>query len=190
MANNFWTAGFEPKRSHRWYLQFTDDSLGKLSFACKKVDKPSFKVTEITHQYLNHKFYYPGRLEWNPITITLANIMESDANATQIIHTITVEAGYQFPIKGAMQAQNNAFTLSKSRYNQLINQISIHQINSAGDTIEKWTLVNPIFTDIKFASGLSYENEDIVEMSFGVDYDYATLNVGLDVSAADPVRPL
>jgi hypothetical protein len=103
--------------------------------------------------------------------------MEEDANATAAIHQITVDAGYQFPIKAAVEATGFASTtLSKLAYKGAIKEISIHQINSLGNTIEKWTLVNPIFTDIKFASGLSYENEDIVEMSFGVDYDYATLN--------------
>lgn len=185
MANNFWQSGLEPKRSHRWFLQFGANAAGglnEISFACKKVDKPSFKINEVVHQYLNHKFYYPGRLEWNPITVTLANINDGNIDASRIVHLITADAGYIFPLKPAYQATGtndfSSSTLSKAKFKELIGQVSIAQINSEGTVIERWELNNPIFTDIKFSSGLNYEQEDIVEMSFGIDYDWAEFTPG------------
>lgn len=174
----FWDAALEPKRSHRWYIQFTSDLIN-VQFTLKKTDKPSMKVNEVKHQYLNHSFYYPGRVEWNPITVTMANIHEGSVDNTQILHNIVVQAGYQFPQAAAKDSTgntNNLTTISKKALNSGIGKLQIVQINSVGDAIEVWELKNPLFTDIKFSSGLSYESDEIVECSMGIEYDWATLN--------------
>lgn len=175
----FWTDANEPKRSNRWYIAFTTADLLDVQFTLKKTDKPSMKVNEVKHQYLNHSFYYPGRVEWNPITVTMANINEGTVDNTKALHNIVVQAGYQFPQAAARDSgdnSNNLTTISKKRLNTGIGSVDIIQINSVGEAIEVWSLKNPLFTDIKFSSGLSYESDEIVECSMGIEYDYAILN--------------
>ena len=51
------------------------------AYLLKKVSKPSFTISETPHKYLNHTFYYPGRVEWNTVSMTLADPVEPDAAA-------------------------------------------------------------------------------------------------------------
>ena len=56
MAEKFWAdARLEPKRQHRWLLNLD----GIDAFVIKTVQKPSFSVSETTHQFFGHQFYYP-----------------------------------------------------------------------------------------------------------------------------------
>ena len=65
----FWSdgTGYEPKRAYRWILSIDDIEV----YTIKKVSKPSFTVSESSHQYLNHTFYYPGRVEWSTVSFSL-----------------------------------------------------------------------------------------------------------------------
>ena len=68
----FWEGQVEPLRKNRWKMNipnFKDETKSggtgdQYTYALKKVDKPKAKIGEITHKYMNHFFYYPGRLEW------------------------------------------------------------------------------------------------------------------------------
>lgn len=169
---SFWNTGLEPKRQNRWFMTF-GASLGGIQYAVKKTDKPSAKVNEVMHKYLNHIFYYPGRVEWNPITVTLASVAGTE-NMEKLIHEVTVQSGYTFPqstVPAAMQ------TIAKKKFgtNLGANSLIIHQINTEGKVIEAWKLNNPFFTEVKMGD-LDYSNDEIVEMSITIQYDWADLN--------------
>ena len=75
----FWAdAVTEPKRAYRWVMNFR----GIDQWVMKKVTKPNFTVSEAEHSFLNYKFFYPGRVEWNDITCTLVDPISPDASAT------------------------------------------------------------------------------------------------------------
>ena len=57
----------DPKRQFRWLVTFGNSDLK--SWYAKSVKKPSFQIGETPHQFINHTFYYPGRLTWNEITL-------------------------------------------------------------------------------------------------------------------------
>ena len=92
----FWSSpGLEPKRQYRWLLSFGQVNDKLPSYICRKVDKPTFNVTESEHTFLNHKFYYPGRVEWQEVSVTIVDPIDLDAaNALQ---KIIQEAGYRIP---------------------------------------------------------------------------------------------
>ena len=79
---SFWnSASVEPYRQFRFLVEMTitypgaaADAKKSLSFFAMKVDKPTFKVGEYNHKFLNHQFNYPGRLVWDPLTITMVDI--------------------------------------------------------------------------------------------------------------------
>lgn len=191
----FWNTGAEPKRSNRWFVSIANRP--QLQYALKKIDKPSFKVNEITHKYLNHEFYYPGRVEWNPISMTIASVTnvgilakDFDAfkeDATFAIHSVFVKAGYIFPKGADATTAAQKTTLSKEKMNKEIGELSIKQINSDGKVIESWLLYYPQFTTITYGS-LNYENDEIVDITVGIEYDWAELNpdgsVGRDIRIA------
>ena len=77
-TDGFWSdANLEPKRKFRWVLNFA----GVPQWIVKKVSKPTVNISEAEHTFLNYKFYYPGRVEWDEISLTLADPVNPDASA-------------------------------------------------------------------------------------------------------------
>lgn len=169
--STFWSQmAQEPKRQHRWYINFAGNngSLQQLRFAAKKVTKPGAKINATPHKYLNHVFNFPGRLEWEDITIDFASVTLPDA--TGLVEFITQAAGYILPVN-----EFDVQTMSKQKFEAAIGDINIVQIDAEGTPIETWTLYRPFFTSIKYGD-LDYENEGILSISVGVKYDWASLN--------------
>jgi hypothetical protein len=171
----FWSnAGPEPKRQYRWYIQFGSQTAGldNLRYALKKVDKPKAKVNTVQHKYLNHFFNYPGRLEWEDISLTFASI--TDPDATKVLNDVLLNSGYQIPTQGNI-AEPPLKTISKTGAVKAIgNSVKIAQINPSGAEIEVWELYNPFFINVQFG-GLDYSSEEIVEIQCTMKYDWATL---------------
>ena len=167
MAESFWSDSIvEPKRAYRWTLLLG----GIPQWMCKKVSKPSFAVSETEHVYLNHKFYYPGRVEWNTVTVTLADPVAPDAAATMV--NIIKAAGYSLP-DGQANAEKS--TISKAAAVTALGSVKIQQLGADGSPIEEWELVNAWVKDVKFVE-LDYTSDDMVDVELELRYDYAVLN--------------
>lgn len=167
MAESFWSdSKVEPKRAYRWILLLG----GIPQWMCKKVSKPSFAVSETEHTYLNHKFYYPGRVEWNTVTVTLADPVAPDAAKTMV--DIIKNAGYSLPLD---QGKAEASTISKKNAVEALGTVRIHQLGADGEVIEEWELVNAWVKDVKLGE-LDYESDDMVDVELELRYDYAMLN--------------
>tara|TARA_R100000152_G_C6709059_1_gene137006 strand:+ start:219 stop:788 length:570 start_codon:yes stop_codon:yes gene_type:complete len=164
---SFWSDASEgvkdPKRQFRWIL--VNDHIPV--YTLKKVSKPSFTVQESTHKYINHTFYYPGRVEWNTISLTLADPVDPDgaATMTDIIRT----GGYSPAMDETMLS-----TMSKSKATNALGRVEIQQIDSDGDMIEKWILWNPWIKDVKFGD-LDYDGDDLTDIEIEIRYDWAYL---------------
>ena len=182
----FWNTAPEVNRQYRWYINFGGTGLNNISFALKKAAKPTMKISEVTHKYLNHFFYYPGRVEWDPIQISFASVKGLEGNLTTAatLYKILQDSGYQYPGEYAKDRK----TISKvGAVGQLTSadadavgkggaSIELIQIDAEGKTLESWYLFNPFFTEVKFDS-LDYSSEDILNVDATIKYDYATLGV-------------
>lgn len=69
--------------------------LDDVRYALKKVDKPKAKIAEVTHKYLNHFFYYPGRLEWESVNLTIAASLKPSVDDK--LYNALTDAGYVYP---------------------------------------------------------------------------------------------
>ena len=168
----FWNDGTvqDPKRAYRWVLRNGNIPI----YTLKKVTKPSFTVTETPHKYLNHTYYYPGRVEWNTITMTLADPVAPDAAA--IVTKMIKESGYS-PATKADDLQ----TMSKMSSVAALGSFVIAQLDHEGKDIETWTLKNPWIKDVKYGE-LDYESDDLTAIELEIRYDYASI----ETSAGDP----
>ena len=97
----FWAEpGTEPKRSYRWIMRLnTNDPSSKLdSYLIKRTSRPSWSLTESQHVFLNHTFYYPGRVQYNELWSTVSKAGWGGANlgSPQIIQLD--EAGEEIEI--------------------------------------------------------------------------------------------
>lgn len=173
----FWSngTGDEPKRAYRWIL----DIGGIAAYTIKKVSKPSFTISESSHQFLNHTYYYPGRTEWSTVSFTLVDPVDPDMAAKLL--TVIKESGYQ-PIDRDTIGNGQLATMNKKSALKAIGEPKIQQLDEKGEPVEIWTLHNAWIKDVKFGE-LDYSSDDMVELQVEMRYDYATHSSGFGVRA-------
>jgi hypothetical protein len=154
----------EAKRVYRWLLY-----IGTLDpWIAKKVTKPSFTMTETKHSYLNHTYYYPGRVEWQTIDVTLVDPALPDI--AQTVMAIMEGSGYIVPASPTHTPR----TIGKDTAGDALGGVKIEQIDSFGKMVERWTLKGAFLKDAKFPE-LSYDADDIAEITLTLRYDWAEL---------------
>ena len=173
----FWNeAALEPKRKFKFLVRFGAASEGLPSFIAKKCDKPSFDVSETPHDFLGHKFYYPGRVTWKEVTATvidpagsggagdedLSTVTAASTDVTDAVYKLLLRAGYQSPtaagaaITGAGTG-STLRTMAKGTATRQFDQIQIIQIDANGDALETWTLNNAWVKSVNFGN-LDYQS--------------------------------
>mgnify|MGYP005821409341 CR=1 FL=1 len=182
----FWSTNFgenvslkDPKRQFRFKVEFTgiqSANGGALLWYAKTVNKPSYTVASSEHTYLNHKFYYPGAVTWNDITLTLVDPVGPDMSAT--LSDIIVQSGYSPPTDA-----NQMGTMSKAKAAGALGTVFITQIDGNGDELEKWTLTNAFIGEVKYGD-LAYGTDDLTELSVTLKYDWAKLEVQSEEGSA------
>tara|TARA_R100001086_G_scaffold143783_2_gene75755 strand:- start:110 stop:688 length:579 start_codon:yes stop_codon:yes gene_type:complete len=181
----FWSAqynpGSEPKRNYRFQITFEGltGQNGPIVWFAKKVGKPKFTVTEAKHSFMDHHYYFPGRVEWDKISMTLVD--PASPNATANILQLIVDSGYKIPASA-----NSQFTsMSKGKaQSAFISNILIQQIDADGKIIEQWTLHNPFITNVGLPE-LAYDNDDLGEIELELRFDYAVCDVSGGVASND-----
>ena len=171
---SFWNqASVEPKRQFRWLLYIA----GMPQFIVKNVKKPSFSVAVTPHDFINYKFKYPGRVEWQDVTITIVDPVQPDSTASLV--KILENAGYVYPDDYTTQSTEPK-TISKSQMvNSLGGQIQLVQFGAntgaqEENVLEQWSINNPIITSVDFGN-LDYSSDDLVNISMTIAYDWAYL---------------
>jgi len=153
---------------------------GVPEFIAKSVKKPSFTVSETPHEFLNYKFYYPGRVDWNTVELTLVDPVQPDSTAS--LMKILEAAGYVVPTDYTAQDGKPKTISKKSFVDALGEVIRIKQIGAnTGDQtqnqfIESWSLHNPWITSVDFGN-LDYSSDELINISLTIRYDWATLEV-------------
>lgn len=177
----FWTKsgadlGRDPKRGFRFTVQIGNikDNGGVMWYA-KTVDKPSFEISNTEHNYLNHKFNFPGRTTWSPVTVKLVDPTNPDMAAT--FTDIITAAGYHPPTD-----TGDTTSMQKALANAALGTVVITQIDSDGNSLEKWTLWNSWISKVAYGS-LDYSSDDLTEMEVVITYDWATLETGTDAGS-------
>jgi len=158
------------------------NGMQQMRYALKKSAKPTMKISEVQHKYLNHFYYYPGRLEWEPISITFASVKigKDGELADNVLIQALKASGYVYPATDGSSAISDLNTIAKrdavANLTNSRNMSTVHlvQINEKGEPIETWYLFNPFFTDMKYDS-LEYGSEEILNIDCTIKYDFATL---------------
>ena len=184
----FWSTNFgedttlkDPKRNFRFIVEFNGINAtpgGALAWYAKSAQKPSFAVNAAEHKYLNHTFYYPGAVTWNEVAITMVDPVEPDMTAT--FSDILVQSGYSPPTD-----TTSLGTISKAKAAGALGIVTITQIDSDGNPLETWTLWNSFIQDVKFGDSLSYEDDNLTEVSVTLKYDWARVETATDSSAVN-----
>lgn len=166
----FWTdaTNKDPKRKYRFTVLITGLATSAELWYAKSVTKPSVSIGSTEHTYLNHKFYYPGNVEWNEVTLELVDPVSPDA-AGQMAELLA-KSGYPSPA-----TPESPVTISKRNATAgALQAVVITQIDADGNDIEKWTLRNAFITGVDYGD-LSYGDEELSTISVTMRYDWATL---------------
>jgi len=168
----FWTdaTNKDPKRQYRFLVTLGNMPNGATWYA-KSVKKPEMTITNVEHNFLNHKFYYPGRTEWAECNVVLVDPVSPDAAANTA--AIIRAAGYTPP-----KDVNDVTTMSKQKAVAALGTVVISQIDSDGNALETWTLWNPFIIGASFGD-LDYSGDELTEVSLTVRYDWAILETAV-----------
>ena len=174
----FWTdvgpTDADPKRGFRWQISF--DALGgegqSIIWFAKKVSKPNFTMTESKHSFLNHNYYWPGRVEWQEISLTLVDPVSPNA----VANTNKIIAGMGYRLPSAQMTDLDMSSMSKGKSQGALGVVTISQLDANGKPIEVWTLKQAWLKSVKFGE-LSYEDDNLVEIELGMRYDWATCEI-------------
>tara|TARA_B100000212_G_scaffold331047_1_gene297892 strand:- start:1417 stop:2022 length:606 start_codon:yes stop_codon:yes gene_type:complete len=179
----FWSTNFgnqdeilkDPKRNFRFFITITGIDTangGAMVWYAKSVNKPTFTLAEATHEYLNHTYYYPGKVTWNPIEMTMVD-PGGDPEVAATLAGILTGAGYKQPVT---PDSNNLNSMSKQKAAGAIGTVKITQVDSEGKILEEWTLWNAFAQEVDFGSTLAYGNDELTEVKLKVRYDWAQLD--------------
>tara|TARA_Y100000296_G_C5108094_1_gene223640 strand:- start:69 stop:674 length:606 start_codon:yes stop_codon:yes gene_type:complete len=175
--------GFQPKRSFRFLVNFTN--LTDMSFMVKTATKPNYTIKGTTHSILNHKFKFPGVVEWADVTIDFIDAVEPNVGSK--FYNALLNAGYVEPmgygdlVTGITKVQSTS-ALGEVRIKQLdgggiLLPVGVdpgEAIGAVDDTriVEEWTLKNAWLNKVDFGK-LDYSSEDLLSISATITYDYA-----------------
>lgn len=185
----FWGQGLnsgdkDPKRKFRFKVNIggVGETAGVLWYL-KSTNKPEMTVNgDTSHKFMGHTFNFPGSVSWNEIEMTLVDPVEASDEvrkkdqAAKLL-AILEKAGYVYPDDKYLSGPKALRTISKSKAVEALGSVVIEQLDGDGNTIEKWTLHNPFITKVGFGD-LSYDSEDLSEITLGIKYDWATFNDG------------
>lgn len=185
--NNFWTsAQFEPKRVFRFKMVLNIAGTDIGSYLVKDVQRPTFSIGETTHQYLNHKFYYPGHVTWNEVKVTVVDSI--DPGSTGALRDYLRNSGYGWMTENG--AGREMVTISKARaVKQGGSIIRIEQLDADGHPLEVWKLQNAWIKSVDF-SEFKYEEEVLAHIGITFRFDWAELRSEIISTEPPPDAPV
>jgi hypothetical protein len=163
----FWSDhSIEPKRKFRWIMGFN----GIPYWLLKKASRPTISVTEAEHVFLNYKFYFPGRVEYDEMSVTIADPLHPDASATMM--NLLKSSGYVTP--DAINLDNPATMTKKAAVEAVGGKLFMAQLDHAGEIVEEWSFWNPWIKSVNFDEA-DYESDDLINLEVTFRYDWASI---------------
>jgi len=164
----FWKEGkVSPKRQFRWLVTMNDE----LQWWAKTVTTPAYEVNSVEHDFMDNKYYYPGRVTWNTVTLTLVD----PANPDQVQATLDMIKRSGYLVKDETVASNNksSRTISKAKATSVgMKQMEIQVLGPNGAALETWTLKNPFIKSAKYGD-LDYSSDELRTIEMEIQYDWA-----------------
>ncbi|MCK9541932.1 MAG: hypothetical protein M0R03_07880 [Novosphingobium sp.] len=150
---------YEPLRQNRFLFRFPSD-LGIQEWYIKSGDGPKYtqNVTEIP--FLNTSTWVVGRYTWDSISVSLR----------QMIGPSTAQAVMEW-----VRLHNESVTGRAGYAAGYKRNVELEMLDPNGVVVQKWILVNcMIGTNVAFGS-LSYDSNELAEITLPLQMDYCVL---------------
>jgi len=163
---SFWTnVALQPKRKFRWVMTLGTSASGIAQYLIKSVTRPDITIAEKEHRFISHRFYFPGPIEYQPLSVKIADAISP--NGAKVIYDIIRNSGYQIPT-----ICNATTSVSKKKATEALRSVIIAQLDADGKEVERWTFARPWIQRVNF-NDLDYEVEDIQDIELTIRYDWA-----------------
>ena len=159
-----------PMRNYRWKLQMTGLNKDDIVWWAKTVNVPSWDMNEVEHDFFDNKFYFPGRVTWQDVEVTLVD--PASPSAVELTNKMLEGSGYNVATKGEVKK-----TISKAKAanptGNGVGKFFLTLYDAEGVEKEKWTLNNAFVKAAKYGD-MDYSNDDLRQISLTIKYDWAT----------------
>lgn len=147
---------YEPKKKNRWLIRFPND-VGIQTWALKTAARPKPNITKNEIKFLNTSTWVNGSYTWAEIPMTIRDfIAPSQSQALMEWFRLHAES-----VTGRM-----GYNVGSAK------NIEIEVLDPTGVVVEKWLCVNCIISgEVNFGE-LSYEDDNLLEISFNVQPQY------------------
>jgi len=175
MAISWDNVAIDPKRRFRFKLAFGSGQ-GKAikEYYVKTATMPKATVSTIEHSYFDYNFKFPGRVTWDPISVTLVAPSKGADDPTDILYIGLQNAGYYFPTSVATNT-NARKSLSKKGFKTAFGgDPTIMLIDGDGVEVERWKLNNAFLTSVDYGGSLDYTSDDMLELTMEIAFDWAS----------------
>ena len=166
--------GVDPKRRFKFKLKFGDIQ----EYYVKTATMPKANISTVEHSYFDYNFKFPGRVTWDPITVTLVAPSTKADDPTNILYDGLRNAGYFFPDETGL----TGFSLGKKGFSDAFGGDPKLQLvgseGSAGNVIEEWTLRNAFLTSVDYGGSLDYTSDEMIELTMEITFDWAQKTLG------------
>ena len=151
---------YQPKRKNQWYIRFA--GLNRIETAMLKTSglpSGSFGVIEV--DYINQKYYFPGKWSWDEIEMSLRDFTGKS----------TAQAIYDW-----WKANMYNPDTGKQGYGNVVKKsVEIILMSPAGEDLEKWILTGAFPIKVDWGDDLDYKEEGERTLNVTWRYDRAEL---------------
>ena len=169
----FWASHeSEAKRNYRFKVTLVAFGANSTVWWAKTATLPSFDVSEVEHNHMDNKYYFPGRVSWSEVSLSLVDPISPDA--TDLLNKMLVDSGYIVPANEGAAANKSSISKKKAAG---LGLIKIEVLDAEGKEIEIWELKNPFIKSANFGS-LDYSSDDLKTIEMTLRYDWATCTGG------------
>lgn len=171
----FWSdVSLEPRRSFKFLLYLGESSdggeRGVPVWVVKSTGAPKINIDEAAHNFLNHEFFFPGLVKYDPITVTLVDAIDVEISDKLIAKL--VQSGYNTP-DSANEAKSSIITKGKASAG--LGTVRIEQLGNDEDGQDKkiaFVLKGAWVKNLNFPDTLDYSTSEVANITMEIRYDY------------------
>jgi len=182
MSELFWdSANVDPKRRFRYELVLGTTQAGGpkgiKAYYIKTANMPKANISTIEHSYLDYNLKFPGRVTWDPISLTLVAPATGDDDPSDLLMQMMKEAGYiELNENNQSGPRRRQRSMSKASFSKFFGEgPKIRLLDHMGNAVEEWTLHNAFMTQVDFGGSLDYTSDEMLELTIELTFDFATV---------------
>ena len=170
---SFWhQQQMQPKRNYRFRIKISvlkwDGQPASVIWWVKNFKPPSYTLSEATHDYMDNKYYWPGRVTWEDCTMQLVDPISP--NAAELPNQIIIDSGYLIKTDTTKEQSR---TIGKDQSVSMNGNVEVEVLRADGSVVESWVMKNSWMKGASW-SNLDYTSDDLRTIDVTWRYDWAT----------------